>query len=158
MTQATLAPALEVVRDAAQAALAATFAAIFGERPQPRPAPPEGPPSPCVAGIIAFTGDVSWSLALVLEEKSAPALIRGFTGFDIAFDCPNMGDAVAELVNVLAGDVVLELDKRRVKAKMAIPMVARGCPLELMAARSSTVTRLDYASKHGALWLALVAR
>lgn len=152
---ATNAPA-QVVSEAVHAALESTFAAICGEKP--RRCEGDVTPTSCVAGIISFTGDVTWSLSWVLAHDSAPALVQKFTGFEIPFDSPDMGDAVAELVNVLAGDVVVQMEKRRLKAKMAIPMVARGCPLELMSARNATATRVEYTSSYGRFGLAIVVR
>ena len=149
--------ATDILTEAVRAAVESTFSAIWGEKPVPSPIGEDASPSTCVAGIISFTGDVSWSLSWVLTLESAPALIQGFTGFEIGFDSPDMGDAVAELVNVLAGDVVAQLEARRVKAKMTLPIVARGCPLQLMASRNSKVVRLDYSSKLGKFWFGLVS-
>jgi CheY-specific phosphatase CheX len=143
--------------ESVRAAVAATFAAILGEAPKLSPPGRPVTPSPSVAGIISFAGSASWSLSLVLNEEVAPGLVRSFAGFDVPFDSRDMGDAVCELVNVLAGEVVCQVERRGGKAQMSLPMVARGCPLELMAARHSKVTRLDYDTRHGRLWLAIVS-
>ncbi len=160
MATATLSPpcpaAVKVIVESARAAVEATFSQIWGEAPSFCEHPPQESPTSCVAGIISFAGDQPWSLSWALARETAPALIQRFTGFEIPFDSPDMGEAVAELVNVLAGEVIVQMEKRRMKAKMGLPMVARGCPLELMASRSSAATRLDYTCAHGRFWIGVI--
>jgi CheY-specific phosphatase CheX len=66
-----------------------------------------------------------------------------------------MGDMAGELVNVLAGEVVSQLQQRRIKAQMSLPTVARGSPLQLIPEKAFSVARLDFNSKEGAFWLRL---
>lgn len=145
-----------LLTSAVRAAVESTFSAIWGEAPVALAPGQEAKPSACVAGIISFAGDVPWSLSWAMTPESAPALAKKFTGADFPFDGPDIGEVVTELVNILAGDVVLQLDQRRIKAQMGLPMVARGCPLELMASRNSKVARLDYNSSLGRFWLGIV--
>ena len=104
---------------------------------------------PCVAGIISFIGETSWSLTWVLPREIAPVLAHKFTGFEIPFDSPDMGEMAAELVNVLAGDVVAQLEKRCIKAQMSLPTVARGDYLEFTPARGPGVGYIDFTSSYG---------
>ena len=145
------------VADAVKQAIDVTLAAICGEKPvlQTGGEPPGC--CACVAAIISFIGDVSWSLSWALNEDTAPALINKFVGFEIPFDSPDMGDAVGELVNVLAGDVVAQLEKRRIKVQMSLPTVARGKALELMPEKGTAVAQLDYTSTQGSFWLRLMS-
>ncbi|MCU0702473.1 MAG: chemotaxis protein CheX [Fimbriiglobus sp.] len=140
--------------EAVKAAVENTFKAIAGEKPVPKPDVAH-PPTPCVAGIISFIGDSPWSLSWFLPSDTAPALAHKFTGLELTFDSQDMGDVAGELVNVLAGEVVAQLDRRRVKVKMSLPTVARGSPLELMPEKGAGVVRIDYASKFGSFWLQL---
>jgi CheY-specific phosphatase CheX len=110
---------------------------------------------PCVAGIISFFGDVAWSLSWVLTQETAPAIVQKFAGFKIPFDSPEMGDAAGELVNVLAGEVVAQLEDRRIKVQMSLPTVVRGKPLELIPETGLSVARLDFTSKQGDFWIRL---
>src|SRR5947207_8601304 len=106
------------IADAVTAAVENTFAAICGEKPSRSP---NGQPAwngPCVAGIISFVGAIPWSLSLVLTQDTAPALARKFTGMEILFDTPDMGDVAAELVNILAGEVVAQLERRHIQAQI----------------------------------------
>src|SRR5262249_47299656 len=117
----------------------------------------DGHQGPCVAGIISFFGDMPWTLTWVLTDKSAPALAQKFAGFEIPFDSKDMGDMAGELVNVLAGEIVAQLDQRRIKSQMSLPTVARGTNLELMPEIGPNVAELDYKSNVGGFWLRLAA-
>ena len=97
------------VADAVHVALVKTFAAICGEEPVPQANGSLACSSACVAGIISFIGDVFWSLSWVLAEDTAPSVVHKFVGMDIPFRGADMGDAVGELVNVLAGEVVAQV-------------------------------------------------
>ena len=112
----------------------------------------------CIAGIISFFGNLPWTLTWVLTDQTAPALAQKFTGFEIPFDSKDMGDMAGELVNVLAGEIVAQLDQRRIKSQMSLPTVARGTNLELMPERGApNVAELDYSSSQGGFWLRLAA-
>jgi CheY-specific phosphatase CheX len=139
------------ITDAVKAAVETTFAQILGEKPVCKAAAPavEGP---SVAGILSFVGDVCWTLTLVMTKDIAPSLARKFTGMDFSFDSSDMGDVAAELVNVLAGDVIAQLERRRIKSKMSLPTVARGDPLVFVPEKGLTVARLDFASRYGNFW------
>jgi CheY-specific phosphatase CheX len=145
-----------VIADAVTAAVETTFTAICGEKPLPVRDSPEEPHDASIVGIISFVGDLAWSLAWGFTQDSAAAIAQKFTGFEIPFESPDMGDVVAELVNVLAGDVVHKLDRRRIKAQMSLPTVARGESLELMPDRGHSLFRLHYTSTHGQIWFRLV--
>ena len=145
------------IADAAIAALESTFAAIFGEKPMRDVSGQHGSRCPCVAGIISFIGEVTWSLTWVLPEQIAPILAQKFTGFEIPFDSPDMGETAAELVNVLAGDVVAQLEKRCIKAQMSLPTVARGDHLEFTPATGPGVLHIDFSATQGKFWFRLVA-
>jgi CheY-specific phosphatase CheX len=145
------------ITDGVKQALEKTFATICGEKPIERV---NGQPigsGPYVVGIISFFGDVPWSLSWILHQDTAPAVMQKFVGMEIAFDDPDMGDAVGELVNVLAGDVVAQLEQRGVKAQMSLPTVARGSPLELIPDKGAAAVELGYTSPQGDFWLRITA-
>src|SRR5262249_54146675 len=102
---------------------------------------------------ISFMGDVFWSLTWVLSKDAAPALAQKMTGMDIPFESPDMGDVAGELMNVLAGEVVLQLERRRIKAQMSLPNVAKGAHLELLPEHKSSVNQLNFTSSYGEFWM-----
>lgn len=145
------------ITDAVQASIEKVYSAFCGETPRRVTIELKSHNPSCVAGIISFFGDVPWSLSWVLTEETAPILARKFAGFDIPFDSSDMGDVAGELVNVLAGEVIAQLEQRRIKAQMSLPTVARGKPLELVPEKGLSVARLDFVSGQGNFWVRLAA-
>ena len=132
-----------------------TYSAYFSEKPLLTANEHGGHDGPCIAGIISFLGDLTWSLSWILPKDLAPILAQRFAGFEIPFDSPDMGDMAGELVNVLAGEIVSQLDKRHIKAQMSLPTIARGGPLVLVPENGPTIANLEYTSKEGAFWFRL---
>jgi CheY-specific phosphatase CheX len=105
-----------------------------------------------IVGVISFEGEPAWSLGLVLPAGTAPALAQQFCGMEIPFDSADMGDIVGELANVLAGEVVAQSEKRRLKSKMTLPTNARGSDLEILANEVEPLSRLHFDSPQGEYW------
>ena len=78
-----------------------------------------------VVGIISFVGDVTWLLMLAIPRKSAEAISLQFTGFEVDYESPEMGDVVGELANVLAGDIVARFARQNTKIGMSLPKIGR---------------------------------
>ncbi len=79
-----------------------------------------------IVGIISIIGDLSWSVSLGLPKQTAIIMAKTFAGFDINYDSEDMDDVTGELVNVLAGDIIAQLDAVGTTVTMSLPIVARG--------------------------------
>ncbi len=144
-----LSPALpEEVVEAACVSIENTLANILGNKPV-RTATAPATDAPALLGIISFVGDAKWSLSLMLGDPVAGHMVEKFCGMALPFDSPDLGDAVGELVNVIAGEVVAQMEKRRLKAKMSLPIVIRGRAMELIQERGTSVEQIDYTSDYG---------
>lgn len=86
-----------------------------------------------VIASISLVGDVDWALMIHLSETTAPALAERFTGFPIPFESDDMGDAIGELANLIAGEVKVELDHVGIKANISLPQVFRGEGIEVLS-------------------------
>jgi chemotaxis protein CheX len=137
------------ILDAVKASVDKTYASLCGAKPTLSDDGEVGENSPRIAGIISFLGTTPWTFSWILTEEAAPAIAQKFTGFEIPFDSSDMGDMASELVNVIAGEIVAQLEKRGIKAQMSLPTVLRGAPLELMPETGPTVARLDYTANEG---------
>lgn len=135
--------------DAVKASVDKTYSSLCGETPTLSSDGEVGQDRPRIAGIISFLGATPWSFSWVLTEEAAPAIAQKFTGFEIPFESSDMGDMAGELVNVIAGEIVAQLEKRGIKSQMSLPTVLRGAPLELMPETGPSVERLDYTSNQG---------
>jgi chemotaxis protein CheX len=143
--------------DAVKASVENTHTAFFSEKPVLGVNAQDHHASPCIAGIISFLGEMPWSIAWILSQDTAPALAQKFAGFEIPFDSSDMGDMAGELVNVIAGEIVVQLEKRGIRAMMSLPTVARGRPLELVPESGPSIVYLEYTSREGTFWFRLAS-
>lgn len=142
--------------DAVREAFEATSPNMFKAKAKFLPDAPEPPPSAGIVAIISLLADPLWAFALVLPKAVAPALAKKFVGFDIPFGSADMGDAVGELANVVAGDIVARLDRRGVKARMSLPMVASGIDVHLLMPSDAESKRLTFQVPDGVFWVDVV--
>jgi CheY-specific phosphatase CheX len=108
-----------------------------------------------VCGIIPIGGDLVCSFVLGLPRRTATQLVATFAGCDIEYDSPDMGDAVGELANILAGDFIARLDAAGVSASISIPMVARGHDDELLLPTDYPAFRIAFTTPAGPFWTKL---
>ncbi|KMP12447.1 hypothetical protein UZ36_00900 [Candidatus Nitromaritima sp. SCGC AAA799-C22] len=97
-----------------------------------------------VVGIISFVGDVTWLLMLALPKQSACNISSKFTGFEVDYDSPDMGDVVGELANCLAGDIVARLGKDDIKVAMSLPTIMRGHDVEPLLPRGLPSQKMHF--------------
>jgi len=105
-----------------------------------------------IIAVISLVGDVEWSIFLGLPRDTAPALAAKFAGFEIPFDSPDMGDAVGELANILAGEVKRKLRAKGVNANISLPSVIRAENLEVLIQRDADAGKMCFGSPIGPLW------
>jgi len=130
-------------------ATATTFAMICGTEPTSFLADSPRVPYEGVVGIISVVGDVAWSIMVCLPRQTAEAVAMIFTGMEVGFDSPDMGGVVAELANVIAGDIVARLDAEGLRAEMSLPMVARGSDIELLDQAKLPAARYSFSLPEG---------
>jgi CheY-specific phosphatase CheX len=146
-----------IIADSVREAVAISFASIFGESPQTIDESESPSACACVVGIISFIGDFTWSLALVVPERTAPTMAEMFTGFPIPFETSDMTDAIGELNNVLAGEVINQLDRRGVRVKMSLPVTLRGIDVETVLPRSVPELTMAYGLDGKPYWFKMAA-
>ena len=105
-----------------------------------------------IIALISLVGDVEWSVFLGLPPQTATAVASTFAGFEIPFDSEDMGDAIGELANVVAGQVKTLLDQQSVKANISLPSVIRAEHLEVLSRRAAIAHRWCFDTPHGKLW------
>ena len=156
MPTATLAFPTKIA-DAVRSSISVAFSSIFGAEPQLSDESESPAACACVVGIISFICDNTWSLALVVPERTAPTMAEKFTGFPIPFDAADMTDAIGELANVLAGEVIAQLDRRGIQARMSLPVTLRGIDVETVLPRSVPELTLAYRLDSHPYWFKMAA-
>lgn len=136
------------VADAFVASVEVCLGTICGAKPIRRePTPPTD--RPCVVAVLSFDGTPAWTVSCRLTDETAPTLMRKFAGFDIPFDSRDMGDVVGEFVNVLAGEVIAQLERRRMKYRMSLPSVLRGSGIHVVQESGAVSKAVDFDTAFG---------
>jgi len=128
-----------------------------GERPTMVGKEPLGSALRCegIIGCISLVGDIDWSLVLSLPRPTATALAEGFAGFAVPFDGPDMGDAIGEVANLVAGETKVHLDGIGLHADISLPQVFRGDLIEVLQLPHVPSELLRFESACGPFWVAI---
>ena len=110
-----------------------------------------------VVGIISLVGDLNWLIMTGFPRKTAEALALKFVGFEITFESDDMGDAIGEFANIMAGDACARLEMQDVKVDMSLPAVARGSQIELLQQYKLPSALVQFESPMGSFWTKIVA-
>jgi CheY-specific phosphatase CheX len=146
-----------VLVEVVQLSIVETLGMMLGNTPEPLTCDWDECPCDGICGTISFLGDPYWSMVFGSSAVSATAIATGFTGMEIDFDSPDMGDAIGELVNIVAGDVVARLEERGVSTAMSLPNIVRGHDIEMVAPRDMNALRLSFSSEQGPFWIEIIA-
>lgn len=144
--------------DCVPEAVISVFAATCGTAVAPDPSSAdEAFADSTVMAVISLVGEVEWTLFLDLPAPSACLLAAKFAGFEIPFDSADMGDAIGELANILAGDIKARLDSRGVRADLSLPSVLRGEHVNLVLQKGLPRNKWLFACPAGKIRAGIVA-
>ncbi len=110
-----------------------------------------------VIGVICILGDVDWAVFLGLPRETAMAMVKAFCGFEVSFDSEDMGDAVGELSNILAGDVKRRLEARSLNAVISLPSVVRAESLRVLVQSGTSAVKTCFTCSLGKLWTGVIS-
>jgi chemotaxis protein CheX len=105
-----------------------------------------------IVGVISLVGDVEWSLFFGLPSDTAVAACYQFAGFDIPFESADMGDAIGELTNMLAGQIKMNLDQKGLAADISLPSVIRSEDLTSLVQGQELAYSGHFSSDLGKFW------
>ncbi|WP_395095250.1 chemotaxis protein CheX [Armatimonas sp.] len=83
-----------------------------------------------ICGTISFVGDRSYSITMCCSRESAVELALAMAGFEIDYDSADMGDAIGEVANIIAGNIVARMEDQELAVAMSLPTVFRGHDVE----------------------------
>lgn len=127
-------------------------AALIGTEPEELTTKPPHVPCDEIWGTISFTGDMTWSITLGFPRETATQITYAYTCFEIDYDSPDMGDAIGEFVNILAGDIIARLESHEITAVMSLPTIVRGHNIEMVPPHDVTLTHTPYSVPQGMFW------
>jgi two-component system chemotaxis response regulator CheY len=108
-----------------------------------------------VFGGIAILGGVQWAVILGFQKDAAVQVAERFAGFEIPFDSPDMGDAISELTNIVAGHIKRKLVERGVDVEISLPVVNAAEGFKTLAQRNTTCDHRYFDSEVGKMWTAV---
>ena len=147
-TQLTL-----TLTDCVRQSVIAMFASMIGFEPEYIGEKQDNEKCDGFVGIIAFVGDMNWSLMLGLPRGTSTIMAEKFAGFEIDYETDDMGDVVGEMANIIAGDLVARLDTMGITVQLSTPSIARGKDLQILIPEGMPPVQLDFDSPEGKFWV-----
>ena len=141
------------VTDCVRQSVLDIFTSMCGFQPEYRGTTTNGHACDGFIGIIAFVGDMDWSLMLGLPKKTSTSMATRFAGFEIDFESEDMGDVVGEMANIIAGDLVARMETMGLNIRMSTPSVARGSDMRIAIPDGLPPVQLNFDSPDGQFWV-----
>ncbi len=107
-----------------------------------------------IGAFVPLAGDLNVNVFLGLPSDTATALAAKFAGFAIPFESSDMGDAVGELTNMLAGQIKAMLDKKGIAAELSVPCIMRDESLSTVGQQAGAL--VTFQTPVGLVWAGLV--
>ncbi len=128
------------MQDAFVGAVSSTFDSLFESPTLVNQDAGSGKTLEGIVASISFTGDCTAVFQLCLPVDTSVGLVEQFIGMPIEYADDDMADAVSELVNIIAGDVTVNLSNLDCNVKMGLPSVVRGALQFPSSAQSTAAT------------------
>jgi CheY-like chemotaxis protein len=121
-------------------------------------AEPAGP-GPVVYGLFTLSGDVHWNLTLGLDGPVAEEAATRFGGYAMTLDHPELGDAVAEITNILAGWLKRALSECELAVQQSLPSVLSARDLRFLVERGRPTAsdQMYFRTDLGRVWISVSA-
>ena len=110
-----------------------------------------------IIGIISLVGEAELTMFIGLPRETAPGLVAKFAGFEVPFESPDMGDAVGEVANMLAGGMKNLLDAKSIHVNISLPTVMRAENLQVLLQDGGPSAKMGFGSDLGQLWVGISA-
>ena len=91
----------------------------------------DAPLNGMIGNIAVFNPDFTFSLMLAIPRETSIRISDAFLGMELEFESDDMGDLIAELSNILAGDVAANMEKVGFRGQSSLPTATRGSDLRL---------------------------
>jgi CheY-like chemotaxis protein/CheY-specific phosphatase CheX len=113
----------------------------------------------CVFGVISVAGELQWGVTLGFEQAAAEGVASRFAGCPISSDDPDLGDAIGEISNIVAGYMKRLLRERGVQVTHSLPTVFSADRIRLLVQRGhfSYADRVDFNSEVGRFWISVAS-
>lgn len=116
-------------------------------------------PGPVVYGLFTLSGDVHWNLTLGLDGPVAEEAATRFGGYSMTLDHPELGDAIAELTNIIAGGLKRMLNECELAVQQSLPSVLSARDLRFLVERGRPTAsdQMYFLTDLGRVWISVSA-
>lgn len=110
-----------------------------------------------VFGVITVAGELQWSMTLGFEQSAAEGVASRFAGAPITSDDPDLGDAIGEVSNIVAGYLKRILREKGVHVTHSLPSVFSADRIRALVQRGHLMfaDRVDFTSEVGRFWISV---
>ena len=127
-----------------------TFASIAGDPPTYLEDNGEDTPLNGIIGNIAvFNPEFTFSLMLAIPAETAVNISEAFLGMELPIESDDMGDLIAELSNILAGDVAANMENVGFRGQSSLPTATRGSDLRLFMPNKPPSAKMRFVGSIG---------
>lgn len=136
-----------------------TFASICGgDAPQSIEMEDEEkePLNGIIGNVAVFNPELTFSLMMAFPKETALNISEAFIGMELPFESHDMGDLIAEIANILAGDVAASIEKLGFRGQSSLPTATRGSDLTLFMPSKPPTAKMKFSGKVGEFMLNMV--
>jgi CheY-like chemotaxis protein len=114
---------------------------------------------PIIYGLLALAGDVHWNLTLGLDGSVAEEAATRFGGYAMTLDHPELGDAIAEITNIIAGLLKRLLSECGLAVQQSLPSVLSARDLRFLVERGKPTAsdQMNFRTDQGRIWISVSA-
>lgn len=109
-----------------------------------------------IGNIAVFNPEFTFTLMLAIPKETAINISEAFLGMELAFESDDMGDLIAELANIVAGEVAANMEKVGFRGQSSLPTATRGSDLSLFMPTRPPSAKLRFSSTLGEFVLNMV--
>jgi two-component system chemotaxis response regulator CheY len=110
-----------------------------------------------VFSMISIYGEVQWTISVGYEEDAAVGVASRLAGEQIPFDSEDLGDAIGEITNMVAGEIKRALLNRNMQVQISLPTVLAATEIRWLVHSAQNVSHdlVRYSSPVGKMRIAL---
>lgn len=109
-----------------------------------------------IGNVAVFNPELTLSLMMAIPKDTAIAISESFLGMELPFESHDMGDMVAEIANILAGEVAANIETIGFRGQSSLPTATRGSDLTLFMPSKPPSARMKFVSSSGDFMLNMV--
>jgi CheY-like chemotaxis protein len=110
-----------------------------------------------VFSMISIYGEVQWTVSVGYEEGAAVGVASRLAGEKISFDSEDLGDAIGEITNMVAGEIKRALINRNMQVQISLPTVLAATEIRWLVHSTQGVShdQVRYSTPFGKMRIAL---